>query len=141
LKVRSEEGKDNAERPRTQRSRGDGEQKRKVGSKWLVTRSGQAGDSCLVSSRMGRIPPHPAVFVRVASKGLTAYGTWKSVRKMEDAAATEARRHRAEEEEGWFVSGIWLTIITALPLFFVSVASKELSPAASGLESTLAGIV
>jgi hypothetical protein len=29
--------------------------------------------------------PHtPAVFVRVANKGLAGYGTWKSVRKMGD---------------------------------------------------------
>jgi hypothetical protein len=29
--------------------------------------------------------PHtPAVFVRVANKGVAGYGTWKSVRKMED---------------------------------------------------------
>jgi hypothetical protein len=26
----------------------------------------------------------PAVFVRVANKEVTGYGTWKSVRKMED---------------------------------------------------------
>jgi hypothetical protein len=29
--------------------------------------------------------PHtPGVFARVASKGLTGYGTWKKIRKMED---------------------------------------------------------
>ena len=27
---------------------------------------------------MGRVGIHPAVFVRVASKGLIGYGTWKS---------------------------------------------------------------
>src|SRR6266481_8951337 len=31
------------------------------------------------------------VFARVASKGLTGYGTWKSVRRMEDGSATETR--------------------------------------------------
>jgi hypothetical protein len=31
-------------------------------------------------SKTGRIPPHPAVFVRVANKGVRAYGTWKSIR-------------------------------------------------------------
>jgi hypothetical protein len=29
---------------------------------------------------MGRKRVHPAVFVRVANKGLRAYGTWKSIR-------------------------------------------------------------
>jgi hypothetical protein len=29
---------------------------------------------------MGRIPHTPAVFVRVANKGLKPYGTWKSIR-------------------------------------------------------------
>jgi hypothetical protein len=33
---------------------------------------------------------HPADFVRVANKGLATYGTWKSVRKM-------------EEKGGWWV--------------------------------------
>ena len=38
-----------------------------------------ASDECRVaSSRMGIVGVHPAVFVRVASKGLTGYGTWKS---------------------------------------------------------------
>jgi hypothetical protein len=32
----------------------------------------------LLSSRMGIVGTHPAVFVRVASKGLTGYVTWKS---------------------------------------------------------------
>jgi hypothetical protein len=31
------------------------------------------------SSKMGRVDIHPAVFVRVAGKGLRGYGTWKSV--------------------------------------------------------------
>jgi hypothetical protein len=34
---------------------------------------------------MGRIPPHPAVFVRVANKGLRVYGTWKSIRNFGEA--------------------------------------------------------
>jgi hypothetical protein len=33
----------------------------------------------------------PAVFVRVASKGLTRYGTWKKVRKMEGRVGTSRR--------------------------------------------------
>jgi hypothetical protein len=28
---------------------------------------------------MGRIPIHPAVFVRVANKGVISYGTWKNI--------------------------------------------------------------
>jgi len=31
------------------------------------------------SSELGRVGIHPAVFVRVANKGLAGYGTWKSV--------------------------------------------------------------
>jgi hypothetical protein len=34
--------------------------------------------------RMGRMPPTPAVFVRVANKGHRAYGTWKKIRKTVD---------------------------------------------------------
>src|SRR5882672_6304772 len=30
-------------------------------------------------SRMGIVGTHPAVFVRVANKGVAGYGTWKSV--------------------------------------------------------------
>jgi hypothetical protein len=33
---------------------------------------------------MGILGTHPAVFVRVANKGLAGYGTWKRVRKMGD---------------------------------------------------------
>src|SRR5690242_4222075 len=36
----------------------------------------------------------PAVFVRVAAKGLAGYGRWKNIRKM--GIATEARRHGEE---------------------------------------------
>jgi hypothetical protein len=38
----------------------------------------------------------PAVFVRVASKGLTGYGTWKSIRKMEEGELQDLKE------------GIWL---------------------------------
>ena len=62
---------------------------------------------------MGRIPPHPPrVFVRVASKGLTGYGTWKCVRRMEEGSAAEPWKRRAEKEMGWLVSNNWLTIVT-----------------------------
>jgi hypothetical protein len=60
----------------------------------------------------------PAVFVRMANKGVAAYGTWKCVRRMEEASAVKARRHRAEEERGWLVSNKWLTIITTPPPVF-----------------------
>jgi hypothetical protein len=33
---------------------------------------------------MGIVGTHPAVFVRVASKGLTGYGTWKSAQRIEN---------------------------------------------------------
>jgi hypothetical protein len=33
---------------------------------------------------LGRIPPHPAVFIRVANKELTGYGTWKSAETAEN---------------------------------------------------------
>ena len=51
----------------------------------------------------------PAVFVRVANKGVAVYGTWKCVRRMEDGSATEARRPGGPEErrkEG----GLFLTL-------------------------------
>src|SRR6266436_9452043 len=37
-----------------------------------------------MSSRMGILGTHPAVFVRVANKGVAGYGTWKRVRKTGD---------------------------------------------------------
>jgi hypothetical protein len=33
---------------------------------------------------MGRVDIHSAIFVRVASKGLTGYGTWKSAQRIEN---------------------------------------------------------
>jgi hypothetical protein len=36
----------------------------------------------------------PAVFVRVASKGLTGYGTWKKIRKMGDKGNDGGKRAR-----------------------------------------------
>jgi hypothetical protein len=35
-------------------------------------------------SKMEELPPHPGVFARVANAGLTGYGTWKNVRRMEE---------------------------------------------------------
>ena len=52
-------------------------------------------------------PTPPGVFVRVANTGLTGYGTWKCVRKMEDEAATEERRHRAGKKGRWLFSDSW----------------------------------
>jgi hypothetical protein len=89
--------------------------------------------------RWEEYPHTPAVFVRVASKGLAGYGTWKSVRRMGDGAATETQRHRAVDEGGWLVSNTWLTIITSPPPAFVSVAAKGLSPLVSLLFATVAG--
>jgi hypothetical protein len=42
-------------------------------------------------SRMGIFGVHPAVFVRVASKGLTGYVTWKSAERIENRGLTNAR--------------------------------------------------
>jgi len=42
-------------------------------------------------------PPTPAVFVRVANKGDTGYGTWKCVRKMGD--------EEKKEKKIWFEGG------------------------------------
>jgi hypothetical protein len=33
---------------------------------------------------MGILGTHPAVFARVANKGVAGYGTWKKIRKMGD---------------------------------------------------------
>jgi hypothetical protein len=46
---------------------------------------------------MGIVGTHPAVFVRVANKGLAGYGTWKSIRKMGDR---DERRGLAEDAAG-----------------------------------------
>jgi hypothetical protein len=49
-----------------------------------------ASDEWRVTSDERRIPEWellvhtPAVFVRVANKGVAGYGTWKKIRKMED---------------------------------------------------------
>jgi len=39
---------------------------------------------------MGIVVTHPAVFVRVASKGLTGYGTWKSGQQAENRGFAKA---------------------------------------------------
>jgi hypothetical protein len=51
---------------------------------------GSLGKRMLLSSRMGIVGTHPAVFVRVASKGLTGYVTWKS------GEALDSMGHRNE---------------------------------------------
>jgi hypothetical protein len=42
-----------------------------------------SGEGSATSSRMGIVGIHAVVFVRVASKGLTGYGTWKSAQTLE----------------------------------------------------------
>ena len=69
-------------------------------------------------SKWEEYPHTPSVFVRVTSKGLTGYGTWKCVRRMEEGLGTEPQRHRAEEEMEWLVCNKWLTIITTPPPVF-----------------------
>ena len=83
--------------------------------------------------------PHtPGVFVRVAGKGLTGYGTWKCVRRMEEVSATESQRHRAGEEMEWLVSNKWLTIITTPPPVFQKCSFQR---ALSSLERTLVEVL
>jgi hypothetical protein len=56
--------------------------KEKKGTNTEVTEDTENADEAGksgASSRMGIFGIHPTVFVRVASKGLTGYGTWKSV--------------------------------------------------------------
>jgi hypothetical protein len=66
---------------------------------------------------MRRIPYTPAVFVRVANKELSAYGTWKNIRKTGGGTDVgEGRITRDESREnkkGWAPS----------PCFCVSVDS------------------
>jgi hypothetical protein len=38
---------------------------------------------------MGSVGIHPAVFVRVASKGVAGYGTWKSAQRIENNGFTK----------------------------------------------------
>jgi hypothetical protein len=38
---------------------------------------------------MGVVGTHPEVFVRVASKGVTGYGTWKSAQRIENKGFTK----------------------------------------------------
>jgi hypothetical protein len=40
---------------------------------------------------MGIVGVHPAVFVRVASKGVTGYGTWKSAQAIEETGRKNVR--------------------------------------------------
>jgi len=51
-------------------------------------------------SKWEEYPHPPSVFVRVAIKGLTGYGTWKCVRRMEEGLGAETQKRRAEEEKG-----------------------------------------
>ena len=55
----------------------------------------------------------PAVFVRVASKGLTGYGTWKSVRRMEDRLVRSVREHNRQRHSD--IEGVRRTAKRASP--------------------------
>jgi hypothetical protein len=72
----------------------------------------------------------------VANKGVPAYGTWKSVRKMGDRkclhVGTSKRRRTASGEKDIWLEGEY-------PLFFVSVASKGFTKSVSLLFAILAG--
>jgi hypothetical protein len=46
---------------------------------------------------MGIFGIHPAVFVRVASKGLTGYGTWKSAQRIENKGFANTNSVRESE--------------------------------------------
>jgi hypothetical protein len=47
---------------------------------------------------MGIVGIHPAVFVRVASKGVTGYGTWKSPQRKEKRRFANALFARKSEQ-------------------------------------------
>jgi hypothetical protein len=51
---------------------------------------------------MGIVGIHPAVFIRVGSKGVTGYGTWKSAQRKENRRFANAlfARKRALGAEG-----------------------------------------
>src|SRR6266849_995009 len=49
-----------------------------------VTRRRRERRGRVAGSRMGIVGTHPAVFVRVANKGVAGYGSWKKVPKMGD---------------------------------------------------------
>ena len=55
----------------------------------------------------------PAVFVRVASKGLTGYGTWKGVRRMEDRLVRFVGEHSRQRHSG--IEGVRRTAKRASP--------------------------
>jgi hypothetical protein len=42
----------------------------------------------------------PAVFVRVANKGVAGYGTWKKIRKMGDKGGKGSRRSKGDKGRG-----------------------------------------
>jgi hypothetical protein len=69
----------------------------------------------------------PGVFVRVASKRLAGYGTWKSVRKMEDGQSGDG----AQGEKALRLNGV-------APVFLVSVASTGVRFTVSLLFAALA---
>jgi hypothetical protein len=54
---------------------------------------GNGGSSLRIhmSSFLGIVGTHPAVFVRVANKGVTGYGTWKSAEQCERKRLSEWR--------------------------------------------------
>jgi hypothetical protein len=74
-------------------------------------------------------------FARVANKGVPAYGTWKSVRKMGDRkclhVGTSKRRRTASGEKDIWLEGV--------PPIFVSVASKGFTKSVSPLFAIFAG--
>jgi len=43
----------------------------------------------------------PAVFVRVANKGVAGYGTWKRIRKMGDKGRKEVEKVKEIKEAEW----------------------------------------
>jgi len=48
---------------------------------------------------LGIVGTHPAVFVRVANKGVTGYGTWKKVRKTKGWNVCRFEGWNVEEQE------------------------------------------
>jgi hypothetical protein len=87
------------------------EGERRKDAQAVPTKSGSSSSQALANERMlnqngKNTPIPPAVFARVANKGLAGYGTWKSVRKM------------GGQKEERYLAG------RRYPRFFVSVDSK-----------------
>jgi hypothetical protein len=95
---------------------------------------------------MGIVGIHPAVFVRVASKGVTGYGTWKSVQAIENTGrkivGRSARLNVETSGKGGRTPSAERRGVESCgthPLFSISDASKGVRDSASRLFATHTG--